>query len=262
MGFGAKKAYGCALVTVLSVVMVIALVGWVLSILHAPNPLRPRVAVPDDVPPAGGIEVPLIDVNAPGRTSLKLGFWAEPLSKDVGVSTAALQAYGNAELIAQQSWPGCHLRWNTLAGLAQVETRHGTYTGKIFEGAKIGEDGVVTPPIYGVKLDGSPGFANIKDTDGGLIDGDAEHDRAVGPLQFIPESWKRYGLDANGDGKADPQNIDDAALSAANLLCDFERDLGTPEGWTKAIYSYNQSDKYIADVRDAAASYALNQPAY
>lgn len=262
MGLGAKKAFGCGLVTVLAVVLVISLVGWVLSAMHAPNPLRPRLNVPDDVPPAGAVEVPHIDVNASGRTSLKLGFWAEPLAKEIDVDPAAIQAYGNAELIAQQSWPDCHLRWNTLAGLAQVETRHGTYTGKLFEGASIGEDGVVSPPIYGVKLDGSPGFADIGDTDDGLIDGDTEHDRAVGPLQFIPETWKRYGLDASGDGTADPHNIDDAAVSAANLLCTAGGDLSTPEGWTRAIYSYNQSDKYIADVRDAAASYALRQPAY
>lgn len=262
MGLGPKKAFGCAVTTVLAVVLVVALVGWVLSALHAPNPLRPRVSVPDDVPPAGAVEVPHIDVNAPGRTALKLGFWAEPIAKDIDVSTAAIQAYGNAELIAQQSWPDCHLRWNTLAGLAQVETRHGTYTGKLFEGASIGTDGVVRPPIFGIKLDGSPGFANIGDTDDGLIDGDTEHDRAVGPLQFIPETWKRYGLDASGDGKADPHNIDDAAASAAKLLCMMGGDLSTPEGWTNAIYSYNQSGKYIADVRDAAAAYALNQPAY
>ncbi|QMV85719.1 lytic murein transglycosylase [Corynebacterium hindlerae] len=262
MGSVAKKAFGCGVIVVLAVVLVISMVGWVLSALHTPNPLRPRIAVPDDVPPAGAVEVPHIDVNAPGRTSEKLAFWAEPLSKQIDVSPAAIQAYGNAELIAQQSWPDCHLRWNTLAGIAQVETRHGTYTGKLFEGASIGPDGVVSPPIFGIKLDGSPGFANIPDTDGGLIDGDTEHDRAVGPFQFIPESWKRYGRDANGDGFNDPHQIDDAALSAANLLCTNGGDLSTPEGWAKAVYAYNQSDKYLADVRDAAAAYAVNQPAY
>lgn len=262
MGSGAKKAFGCGCATLLSLILVIALTGWVLSTMHAPNPLRARQPVPKDIPPAGAQAVPLIDVNAPGRTSQKLAFWADPLSKKVEVSPAALQAYGNAELIAQQSWPDCHLRWNTIAGIAQVETRHGTYTGKLFEGASIGPDGVVTPPIYGVKLDGSPGFANIPDTDGGVIDGDAEHDRAVGPLQFIPETWKRYGRDASGDGKADPHNIDDAALTAANLLCAKGGDLSTEKGWKQAIFSYNQSQKYLSDVRDAAASYALEQPAY
>ncbi|AKK02735.1 lytic transglycosylase domain-containing protein [Corynebacterium epidermidicanis] len=261
MGSKARKAFGCGCGTILAIVTVIACVGWTLSLLNGPNPIRTLQPVPDNVPPAGGVEVPLIDVQAPGRTSAKLKFWAEPLSADTGISIAALQAYGNAELIAAQSWPNCHLRWNTLAGLGQVETRHGTYSGKIFGGSKIDADGNVAPPIIGVPLDGSPGFAKIADTDGGALDGDTEHDRAVGPMQFIPESWKRYGRDANGDGKADPHNIDDAAVSAANLLCDHDRDLATPQGWTAAVRSYNQSDKYLRDVRDAAAAYALRQPA-
>lgn len=261
MGASVRKALGCGCGTILAIVVVIACVGWSLSLLNGPSPIRTLQPVPDNVPPAGGEAVPLIDVNAHGRTSLKLKFWAEPLAADTGISLAALQAYGNAELIAAQSWPECHLRWNTLAGLGQVETRHGTYSGKIFGGSKIDDTGDVTPPIIGVPLDGSPGFAEIKDTDNGTLDGDSEHDRAVGPMQFIPESWKRYGRDANGDGTADPNNIDDAAVSAARLLCDHGRDLSSPKDWTAAIRSYNQSDKYVRDVRDAAASYALRQPA-
>ena len=111
------------------------------------------------------------------------------------------------------------------------------------------------------RTDGSPGFAEIQDTDGGALDGDPEFDRAVGPMQFIPETWHRYGVDASGDGVADPHHIDDAAASAARLLCSGGRDLATAEGWTSAIRSYNQSDEYLRDVRDAAANYALNQPA-
>ena len=68
-------------------------------------------------------------------------------------------------------------------------------------------------------------------------------------------------VDASGDGVADPHHIDDAAASAAGLLCSGGRDLSTPEGWTAAIRSYNQSDEYVRDVRDAAANYALDQPA-
>ena len=96
---------------------------------------------------------------------------------------------------------------------------------------------------------------------GGVLDGDTEFDRAVGPMQFIPESWQRYGRDADGDGVIDPHQIDDAALGAANLLCDNGRDLSVPEDWTQAVYSYNRSREYLIDVRDAAASYALQQPA-
>ena len=61
------------------------------------------------------------------------------------------------------------------------------------------------------------GFAAIADTDGGALDGDARWDHAVGPMQFIPSTWQLAGRDGNGDGTADPFNIDDAALSAAGV---------------------------------------------
>lgn len=255
-----RRTFVAGLTSVLAVVMVVAFVGWVLSFLDGPSPIRQLQPVPDNVPPAVGEAVPQIDVNAPGRTSLKLGFWAEPLAADTGIPVAAVQAYGNATLIAQQSWPGCHLSWNTLAGIGQVETRHGTYSGKIFGGSRIGEAGIVDPPIIGVPLDGGPGLARVPDTDGGRLDGDTEFDRAVGPMQFIPSSWRIYGRDADGDGVADPQQIDDAALAAARLLCAHDRDLATPEGWTQAIRSYNNSADYLIKVRDSAAAYALRQP--
>ena len=79
-------------------------------------------------------------------------------------------------------------------------------------------------------------------------------------MQFIPTSWARFGRDANGDGVANPNQIDDAALSAANLLCSG-RDLATADGWTEAIRSYNNSQDYVNKVRDAAANYALGQSA-
>lgn len=250
--------WGCA--AILAMVMVISFVGWSLTFLQGSAPIRQLQPVPADVPPAGGVEVPAVDVHADGRTSEKLAFWAEPLAADTGISTQALQAYGNAELIAAESWPDCHLRWNTLAGIGFVETRHGTYSGNLFGGSHLDEQGVAVPPIIGVPLDGSPGFAEVADTDDGALDNDAQFDRAVGPMQFIPESWKRYGRDANGDGSPDPHQIDDAALGSANLLCANGRDLATPEGWADAIRSYNFSQEYLINVRDAAAAYALRQP--
>lgn len=253
---------GCSIImlTTMSLLLVIVLVGWGVTNLKGTVPTRLLQPVPANVPPANGAEVALIDVNAPGRTSAKLTFWAEPIAEQTGISVAALNAYGNAQLIAAQSWPGCHLNWTTLAGLGYVETRHGTYNGKIFGSARIDENGNIIPPIVGVPLDGSPGFAEIKDTDGGALDGDTVYDRAVGPMQFIPTSWEKYGRDANGDGVVDPQNIDDAAAGAATLLCSNGRDLATADGWTEAIRSYNFSSSYVIKVRDAAAAYALNQP--
>lgn len=261
MSTGVRRLMGCGLGVILALIIVISLVGWALSFLDVSSPTRRLQPVPDNVPPAAGAEVPAIDVHAAGRTSDKLAFWADPLSEQTSIPSAALQAYGNAELIAREAWPTCNLQWNTIAGIGWVETRHGTYNGSYFDRSHIDELGFVEPKIIGVPLDGSPGFAEIPDTDGGLLDGDTQFDRAVGPMQFIPESWKRYGRDANGDGVADPHQIDDAALGAAHLLCANGRDLSTPQGWTNAIYAYNQSQEYLINVRDAAASYALNQPA-
>jgi membrane-bound lytic murein transglycosylase B len=101
------------------------------------------------------------------------------------------------------------------------------------------------------------GVALTKDTDAGVLDGDQVFDRAVGPLQFIPETWKRWGVDANGDRVADPQNIDDAALTAARYLCASGGDLTTEHGWQQALLTYNQSDIYLRAVRDCAAIYSI-----
>ena len=260
MSSGVKRAAGCGCGAVLAVIMVISFVGWALSFMDGAAPIRQLQPIPDNVPPAAGEPVPGIDIHAAGRTSDSLRFWSDPIAVDTGISTQAVAAYGNAALIAAEAWPGCGIAWTTLAGIGYVETRHGTYNGRVFGGSSLDGNGVATPPIIGIPLDGSPGVARIEDTDGGRFDGDTELDRAVGPMQFIPESWERYGRDANGDGYADPHQIDDAALSAAHLLCENGTDLTTPEGWTKALFSYNMSNEYLINVRDAAASYALRQP--
>lgn len=244
------------------IALIIALSFWVISLFDVQTPMSDRQPVPADVPPAAAQAPPAIDVHGAGRTSDLLAEWAEPIAEAAHIDPQAVRAYGNAELIAAEAWPECNLHWNTLAGIGWVETRHGTYTGKLFDGAELGSDGVVHPPIIGPPLDGTQGFAHVRDTDGGHYDSDDVFDRAVGPMQFIPESWNRFGRDANGDGYADPQQIDDAALGAANLLCKGGRDLDTPQGWQAAILGYNHSNDYVVRVRDAAANYALGQPAH
>ena len=261
-----KVAAGCGcagvVMVITAIVLIIALTGWVFSIFTNASPSPSRQPVPADVPPAAAEAPPLIDVHAPGRTSDNLAEWATPIAEQTGIDPQAVRAYGNAALIAREAWPTCNLAWNTLAGIGWVETRHGTYTGRTFDGGRLNEAGFAEPPIVGPALDGSGNFAEIRDTDAGALDGDTTYDRAVGPMQFLPGSWKIYGRDANGDGVADPQQIDDAALASANLLCANNRDLSTPEGWRDAIFSYNNSNDYVVKVRDAAANYALSQPAH
>lgn len=40
----------------------------------------------------------------------------------------------------------------------------------------------------------------------------------LGHMQFLAGNWVRYGVDANGDGRADPYNAVDALATAANML--------------------------------------------
>lgn len=256
------RSRGCAAAVALVVVplLLLVLAGWLVAIGRGVNPIRHLEPVPDDVPPAAGAALPSVDVNGPGRTAQQFTDWSQPLSEETGISVQALNAYANATAIIDAATPGCHLRWTTLAGIGYVETRHGTYSGRVFGGGKLDADGVATPPIVGPALDGTRSFAEIKDTDRGEIDTDSTYDRAVGPMQFIPGSWALYGRDADGDGVKNPQQIDDAAISAATLLCASERDLATPEGWVSAVRAYNNSDDYVIKVRNAANAYAMGQP--
>lgn len=176
--------------------------------------------------------------------------WLTGAAARTGVPARALRAYVAAAVTANATTPGCSIGWNTIAAIGFVETAHGSYGGGSLNAA-----GQVSGPIVGPSLNGD-GFAAIPDTDGGALDGDPHWDHAVGPMQFIPSTWRLAGRDANGDGVADPFNIDDAALSAADYLCGHGRDLTTPRGWTDAIYAYNQSDAYIRNVQARATAYA------
>jgi len=161
-----------------------------------------------------------------------------------------VQAYGYAELVAARTAPGCHLTWTTIAAIAKVESAHGSANGAV-----LGTDGSVQPPIYGLPLDGKGGRQLIRDTDQGTIDGDSQFDRAVGPLQFVPATWKQMQVDADNSGSADPNDIDDASLAAALYLCQGGRDLARGEAWWDAILSYNAVRPYAQKVFDAAQDY-------
>ncbi|HLS76431.1 MAG TPA: lytic murein transglycosylase [Nocardia sp.] len=212
--------------------------------------------IPDDMPPGPGTPLPMIDIEAPGRAALQLREWAQEQSGRLRIPTVALEAYGYAAAVMAVSRPECGIAWTTLAGIASVESKHGTH-----REAELHDDGVVRPPIIGIALDGAPGVATITDTDGGRYDGDPVYDRAVGPLQFIPETWQRWAVDANGDGVLDPQSIDDAALTAARYLCASGGDLTSRGGWQQAVLTYNQSTSYLNTVRHRAAAYSVGRRA-
>ncbi len=167
-----------------------------------------------------------------------------------GIPPMAAAAYRAAAATAPGFDPPCQIPSWILAGVGWVETQHGTY-----RGASADATGRVAPPIIGIRLDGSGATAAISDTDGGRLDGDASFDRAVGPMQFIPGTWARWGRDGNSDGTADPQNLYDAALAAAAYLCASALPMAAEADWRRGIKAYNRSDAYVADVLEAAYGY-------
>ena len=188
---------------------------------------------------------------APLSDDLDLQAWAGRTTGPTGVPARALIAYGTAERAQRAATPDCRLSWATLAAIGRVESNHGRLGGGVLDA-----DGVARPRIVGVPLDGSPGVAEIPDTDGGRLDGDPVHDRAVGPMQFLPGTWARYGADGDGDGTRNPDDLDDAAAAAAAYLCADGRDTADGDGWWDGVLAYNRSVDYARRVWAAADRYA------
>jgi membrane-bound lytic murein transglycosylase B len=211
----------------------------VLEFPPAPLQLVPESAAEPD---ADADPVPLAE--------LARSDWLQDVSERTEIPERALAAYAGASLWLAETRPECGVGWNTLAGIGAVETIHGSYGG-----ARAATDGTVRPSIIGIALDGSEGVKEILDTDQGELDGDEEYDRAVGPMQFIPTTWADYAEDGNLDGAADPNQIDDAALTAALYLCDSGGDVTTDDGWSTALGTYNESVSYAHKVAELAESY-------
>ncbi len=166
------------------------------------------------------------------------------------IPAVALAAYRNAEAQFRISDPTCRLSWSLLAAIGRIESSHGQ-----FAGARLGDSGVSTPPIIGIPLDGRPGIALIRDSDDGAVDGDTVYDRAVGPMQFLPGTWRLVATDGDGDGVSDVHDIHDAASGAARYLCSGSDNLATEQGRSNAVLRYNHSTSYVATVLALANAY-------
>lgn len=200
----------------------------------APTPVRART----DVPAGAPLGTPRVDSE-----------WLADTADAAGLPVPALRAYAGAQLSGSD---GCEVGWTTLAGIGWVESQHGTLGGRTLE-----RDGRSSTPILGPALDGSGSFAAIPATPGSRRwHGDPHWEHAVGPMQFLPSSWETWGTDGDGDGRADPHDLDDAAVAAARYLCADGHDLATRAGWTQAVFDYNHAQEYVDAVHEAASDYA------
>ncbi|WP_309240861.1 lytic murein transglycosylase [Nocardia sp. BSTN01] len=160
-----------------------------------------------------------------------------------GIPEIALAAYRNAELAMARTDPGCGVTWHLLAGIGRIESGHAG-------NGDTDAHGTTSTPIRGPALNGSlPGNEVIADGAGGWV-------RAVGPMQFLPRTWSAYAADGNGDGRADPDNIFDASLAAAEYLCSGGLNLRDRDQELRAVLRYNNSMDYARNVLSWSAAYS------
>ena len=171
-----------------------------------------------------------------------------------GIPPVAAGAYVKAARHVAATDPGCGLKWWLVAGIGFVESGHAASGGSHTPGW----NGIARPPIIGPVLDGSGGFAAIHDTDHGVYDGDRRWDRAVGPMQFLPSTWRTWGQQNGRLGN--PESIVAAADATARFLCASGGDLSTPRGMALAVFSYNHSFDYVRLVMSVGARYAGIDP--
>lgn len=136
------------------------------------------------------------------------------------------------------------LPWPVLAAVGWVESRHA-------DGRADPLSGAVQPPIVGPALNGRAGP--------GAIPGQSV--RALGPMQFLPATWARWGVvapDRPPGAQPDPHNAWDAIHSAANYLCSGQDRLGDLRA---ALRRYNRSNVYVDEVLAKAAEYGDASPA-
>ncbi len=133
------------------------------------------------------------------------------------------QNYLDLYIAAARTCPG--LPWSVLAGIGTVESDNGQ--------------------------------SNLPGVHKGANSAGAE-----GPMQFLPATFAEYAVKADEQAKVSPYNPADAIYTAAKMLCANGARSGTPAGIARAIFAYNHSRTYVADVLTWAARYTIPAPTY
>jgi len=220
----------------------VALAAYVLVLAQAPRP-PVLITTAATVPPPSKAGPPAAKTSTRGLVAPR---WIAQMSTRTGIPAPAMRAYAVAQLTSP-----CKVGWTTLAGIGWVESAHGTIGERVLQ-----PDGHSSSAILGPALDGRGRVAALRSTSvSRQWHGDPVWDHAVGPMQFLPTTWETWGVDGDGDGVADPNDLDDAALAAADYLCADGYDLSTGSGWSAAVLSYNHAASYVRSVHDAAVVY-------
>ena len=178
----------------------------------------------------GGVPIAVVVVVVPAVLFAFVAFLAALGGASTGVAGLgeAGTAGDGASALAQRDIPGMYLRlyqqaaqrygldWAILAGIGKVECDHG------------------------------------RDPDPACTRQGAENTAgAGGPMQFIASTWATYGVDADGDGRADRWDPSDAIYAAATYL----RASGAPNDYGRAILAYNHASWYVQEVQSWATRY-------
>jgi hypothetical protein len=166
------------------------------------------------------------------------------------IPTPALAAYQRATTVINLADERCHLDWELVAALGKVLTDHGRA-----DGSELDDGGVSRPAVLGQRLTGRHGTPRVADTDAGLLDKDPKLDRAVGPMLLLPAVWSVVSVDADSDGRRNPQDIDDAALGAAVFLCAGPGDFRNATHVRSEVRRYHSGSGYTKSVLGVRAAY-------
>ncbi len=179
-----------------------------------------------------------------------LGTLADYQQQADEIPVAAIAAYQRAAAVLASAAPRCNLDWSVLAAIGRIATDHGTSGG-----SRLDDKGISRPAVLGPALDGRQGRPKVKDTDAGRLDGRKRYDAAVGSMRLLPATWTLVAVDGDSDGQRNPQDVDDAALAAAVLLCGTERNLDRKQSFDQAVQQFHTAKGYPDLVRSVARYY-------
>jgi hypothetical protein len=203
---------------------------------------------PGAVPAGAAAVAPTV---VPDAVSATVGPADAPMPRADGaveVKGVVLAAYQTA---VSQAPASCGLDVSLLAAIGQVESGN-------LSDHRLDADHRPSPLVLGPVLDGTNGLPALPDTDGGAWDGDSTWDRAMGPLQFVPNGWRLAGVDLDADGESNPQDIEDAAGAAMVFLCARGDDLSARSGLRSAVFAYNPAPSYVRLVLAWKAAFAAD----